>query len=383
LNKKKIAFVFGTRPEAIKMAPLINGMRSNPNYRVRVLLTGQHPEMARQVLDWFEIKPDIENIIDRADAGLNSLLSQIIKNVGIELTTQKPDLVIVQGDTTSAFAGAVAAFNLQIPVAHLEAGLRTQDMMSPYPEESYRQMLSRISSLHLCPTSGNQTNLLAEGIKENSTMVTGNTVVDALFEIQEKLSKNLLKLSLPKGTPDSNLVLVTVHRRENLENGIKEISTAIADLSNLYPELNFVIPMHPNPAIRAKLVPHLSDRSNVLLMEPLGYPEFITLLSRALFILTDSGGVQEEAPILNIPAFVMRTNTERPEGLTSGAVKLVGASYEDVVGLVNEIMADDSILESMIMAPNPYGDARATDRCISLVNEFFGLGKRVEEFQYD
>jgi len=379
--KKKITFVFGTRPEAIKMAPLINALHTESNFETFVILTGQHPEMARQVLEWFEITPDIEHQIDRSENSLNSLSSQIIEKVGIDLVLQNPAMVVVQGDTASAFAGAIAAFNLQIPVAHLEAGLRTHNIDSPFPEEAYRQMVSRIANVHFCPTQGNADNLVSEGISLRNAMVTGNTVVDAFSVIQAKISNNQITLNLPKALPKENLVLVTAHRRENLEHGMTEIAEAISTLSEIFPNLNFVVPMHPNPVVRQRLIPKLSGKVNVLLLEPLEYPEFISILSKAKFVLTDSGGVQEEAPILSVPALVLRENTERPEGLLAGSVRMVGVSREIIIETVRELMSSKSALESMSNASNPYGDGQASQRCISLLNEFFDLGDRIGEFR--
>ncbi len=364
------------------MAPLINRLKTNKLFECVVVLTGQHPEMARQVLEWFKIKPDLEFNIDRTDSGLNSLNSQLLAQIGGSLFDQNPDLVVVQGDTASAFSGALAAFNLQIPVAHLEAGLRTHNSNSPFPEEAYRQMISRISTLHFCPTQGNAENLMSEGLGSENIMVTGNTVVDAFSVIQRKIQENHIKLNLPKALPDSNLVLVTSHRRENLESGILEIASAISQVSETHPYLSFLIPLHPNPGIREIMVPVLSGKSNVYLLEPLGYPEFITMLSMSKFVLTDSGGVQEEAPILGVPAFVMRENTERPEGISSGAVKMIGVDRSTIVELVDDLMSDDSILASMANASNPYGDGSSSERCVSLIEEFFDLGKRTSEFQH-
>lgn len=377
---KKIAFVFGTRPEAIKVAPLIVSIAANSDFEPIVILTGQHPTMAKEVLEWFDLEADFESQVDRSDNSLNGLTSQIVKSTSDVLTESKPDLVIVQGDTASAFAGAVASFNLQIPVAHLEAGLRTNNLGSPFPEEAYRQMVSRISVLNMCPTSSNKENLLGEGIDSKSIMITGNTVVDAFSVIQQKIEDGEIEVALPNDLPSENIVLVTTHRRENLEQGIGEIATAIAELAESYPELNFVIPMHPNPAVRAKIIPILGSKTNVYLLEPLGYPEFITVLSKSKFVLTDSGGVQEEAPILGIPVLVMRENTERPEGISAGGVRLVGANKSQIIDLVTELMSNDQTLKSMAQASNPYGDGKASDRCISMISEYFGYGVRDSEF---
>lgn len=378
---KKIAFVFGTRPEAIKMAPLIRAVANAEHFVPVVILTGQHPTMAKQVLEWFEIEADFSHVIDRTNPTLNSLTSQIIKNANDSLREAEVDLVIVQGDTASAFAGAVAAFNLQIPVAHLEAGLRTNDIYSPYPEEAYRQMVSRISDLHFCPTVLNRENLLKEGIPSSKIMVTGNTVVDAFSVVTAKIKSSEIQVHVPEGIPESNLVLVTAHRRENLGEGMAEIARSVKGLSTNYPNLTFVIPMHPNPAVREKLIPELDGMSNVKLIEPLEYPEFISILSKSTLVLTDSGGVQEEAPILGIPAIVMRDNTERPEGITAGGVILVGASESRITTAISNVLNDKSLLASMSKAANPYGDGEASARCISMLDEFFGLGERNLEFE--
>ncbi len=378
--KKKVTFIFGTRPEAIKMAPLIQVLAREGNYHTEVFLTGQHPTMAREVLEWFEIKPDFEHSLVRIHNDLNELVSQLVNVLGDWLKQSKPDLVVVQGDTASAYAGSLAAFNLQIPIAHLEAGLRTNDMHSPFPEEAYRQMISRLSTLNMCPTPSNKRNLLAEQIPEASIMVTGNTVVDAFKVVRERMRENKIHTDLPISIPDHDLVLVTTHRRENLEQGITEIAESIAYLAQEYKELNFVLPLHPNPAVRAKILPVLEGRDNVFLIEPLGYPEFITILSRSRFVLTDSGGVQEEAPILGIPALVLRETTERPEGVESGGVVLVGANKSQILTTVKSLMNSQDIYESMSTASNPYGDGQASKRCLSLINEFFNFGNRSSEF---
>ena len=378
--KKKIAFVFGTRPEAIKMAPLVRAVQANEKFQPIVLLTGQHPTMAKQVMQWFDIEPDFEGSVNRSDNSLNELTAQLVANVGVCLTDQKPDLVIVQGDTASAFAGAIAAFNSGIPVAHLEAGLRTHDINSPFPEEAFRQMISRIARLHMCPTWENKKNLLAEGIPESQIMVTGNTVVDAFSVILDSLHLGKIQLDMPDALPQERIVLVTTHRRENLDTGMSEIAQAIAELSVRYPEVNFVIPMHPNPAVRERITPVLHSKSNVFLLEPLGYPEFITILAKAVLVLTDSGGVQEEAPILGIPALVLRENTERPEGVVAGGVKLIGASRVRIIETVDELFSDSAVLNSMTKASNPYGDGNASKRCVSMIESFFGIGKRDAEF---
>jgi UDP-N-acetylglucosamine 2-epimerase (non-hydrolysing) len=381
LNKKKIAFVFGTRPEAIKIAPFIKVVKASKNYLPFTILTGQHPTMARQFLGQFNLEPDVELFIDRVTQSLNSLNSQMIDQIGRVLVDFQPDMVIVQGDTASAFAGAVAAFNMQVPVAHLEAGLRTNNIHSPYPEEAYRQMISRLAEIHMCPTNENRKNLEREGVPAGKIMVTGNTVVDA-FKVNtpNKGASDLLKF-LPDSIGASDLVLVTAHRRENLGENMSEIAAAIRELALLNQNLQFVMPMHPNPSVRERLYPSLQNLPNVHLLEPLEYPDFISLLARSKLVLTDSGGVQEEAPILGIPTIVMRDNTERPEGVTEGGVVLVGARKEKIVTVVQRLLANQEDLGLMATARNPYGDGNASSRCTSLLDEHFGLGKRHKEFK--
>ena len=383
MTKKTIALVFGTRPEAIKMAPLITAIKASETFVPRVILTGQHPTMAKQVLEWFNLEADIEFEIDRSSATLNSLNAQILGKVGIHLAENKPDLVVVQGDTASAYAGSIAAFNEQIPVAHLEAGLRTHNIYSPYPEEAYRQMISRVAELHMCPTAENKQNLLDEGIHSKGIMVTGNTVVDAFEVVSSMLKSSNFEESRINNLASGEIVLVTAHRRENLGEGMSAIAEAIREVALTSPSLNFVVPMHPNPSVRTRITPVLSDLPNVHLLEPLEYPEFISILSRSKLVLTDSGGVQEEAPILGIPAIVMRENTERPEGVNAGGVVLVGANKEKIVLTLNRLLTDSSALRSMAQARNPYGDGRASLRCISLLDEYFGIGKRRSEFKSD
>lgn len=378
--KKKIAFVFGTRPEAIKMAPFVQAVNGSVNYESSVILTGQHPTMAKQVLSWFDLEADEDLSIDRSSSSLNSLNSQIISQIGDVLSETEPDLVVVQGDTASAFAGAFAAFNLQIPVAHLEAGLRTNDIYSPYPEEAYRQMLSRIAELHMCPTKENKANLLAEGVDPKKIMVTGNTVVDAFRVVGTGNSSRATLEFLPEQIRESDLVLVTSHRRENLGDKMSEIAEAVKEIAIFYPRLQFVVPMHPNPTVRERLLPVLENLGNVFLLEPLDYPEFISVLAHSKLVLTDSGGVQEEAPILGVPALVMRENTERPEGVSAGGVVLVGADRNKIVSTMKRLLNNDVELSSMAKSTNPYGDGQAASRCLSFIDEYFVLGSRQEEF---
>ena len=373
---KNIAYVFGTRPEAIKMAPLISATAESSRFNAITILTGQHPTMAREVLDWFGLVPNFEQTIDRSDPSLNGLVSQLILQVGQALKDCMPDLVVVQGDTASALAGALAAFNLELPVAHVEAGLRTDDINSPYPEEAYRQMISRIAQINLCPTPWNKSNLLSEGIDESSIMITGNTVVDAFALMSGRMPHGARKDIAEK----QKTILVTVHRRENLGGRLIEITKAIKELAIRNQDFRFVLPMHPNPKVRQILIPSLGEMKNVSLIEPLGYPDFLAELENSTFVLSDSGGVQEEAPILGVPVLVMRDNTERPEGLMTGGMKLVGANALDIVSAAEELIYSPQLRDSMATAMNPFGDGLASARTISAFLKFFGLGQRQSEY---
>lgn len=384
MSKKKIAFVFGTRPEAIKMAPLIKAVSANENFLSTVILTGQHPTMAKEVLGWFGLLTDFELTLERDNSNLNTLLAKIIQELSPKLEELNPDLVLVQGDTASAFAGATAAFNLGIKVAHLEAGLRTSDLSSPFPEEGYRQLISRLATLHLCPTKLNKANLLSEGIHEESIMITGNTVVDA-FEVIRSQFSNQRNFSSEVSTllTQYKLVLVTAHRRENIGFGMDEIAESIDVLAAEFPEVHFVIPLHPNPLVRASFTQRVSNKSNVSLLDPLDYPTFIALLEASTLVMTDSGGVQEEAPILGVPVLVMRENTERPEGVSLGGVKLVGAKKVNLVSEVRKLLSDSDARNLMASATNPYGDGFASSRVLSALLQLFELGHRESEFSLE
>lgn len=380
MNKKKLVFVLGTRPEAVKMAPLIIEANKAENINVDVILTGQHPEMAGEVLGWFEIVANTQHVIDRTKGSLNDILSQMVGNISESLRSSSPDAVVVQGDTASAFAGALVAFNFEIPVFHLEAGLRTQNIDSPFPEEGYRQMISRISSVHLCPTPQNKMNLLAEGVPEHSIMVTGNTIVDAFKEISS-LSQNQELGGIDFGQNFlGQTVLVTAHRRENIPRGIVEISRALGKLASSNEEWNFIFALHPNPLVRAEVIPILNGFPNVQLVEPLDYPSFIRAMQRSTFLITDSGGVQEEGLVLKKPVLVARQNTERPEGITAGGAILVGTVADDIYLAAEELIHSPSKIETMAKSPNPYGDGHASSRAISAILKYFGMAQRVEEF---
>lgn len=369
----KVAVVLGTRPEAIKLCPVILALKADPFFACKVISTGQHKEMLDQVLDVFGVKPDVDLRLMRPNQTLAGLTGRAIESLDACLASEKPDAVMVQGDTTTVLAGALAAFYHHIPVAHVEAGLRTGDLEAPWPEEANRQMVTRLTKWHFAPTEGNKKNLLHEGVDGRNIYVTGNTVIDALHIGLEKAKSievdSILKRS---GTffEDRKMVLVTGHRRENFGSGFEDICHAIAELAEKYPRVDFVYPVHLNPNVRKPVEEILAKRAekNVYLIEPQGYLPFIALMNRACVVLTDSGGVQEEAPGLGKPVLVMRDTTERPEAVDAGTVKLVGAHMDKIVAGVSELLDDDVAYSKMSKAINPYGDGQATKRILSVLS---------------
>ena len=376
---KKIMLVFGTRPEAIKMAPLVKELQNHPHiFQTVVCVTGQHREMLDQVLRIFEIDPDYDLDIMKQGQDLYDVTSRVLMGMRDVLKTECPDVVLVHGDTTTSTAAALAAFYQQIPVGHVEAGLRTHDIYSPWPEEINRQITGRIATYHFAPTPLSRKNLLAEGVAETKITVTGNTVIDALYWVVEKirndekldaeLAKNLKKAGydterLARGR---KLVLVTGHRRENFGDGFISMCTAIKDLTEKYSDVDFVYPMHLNPNVRKPIHEvfgeDLSHLGNMFFIEPLEYLAFVYLMEKSTVVLTDSGGIQEEAPGLGKPVLVMRDTTERPEALDAGTVKLVGTNYNRIVGEVSVLLDDVIAYERMSKAVNPYGDGSACGR---------------------
>jgi len=376
--------VFGTRPEAIKMAPLVKEFQKFSNqFETIVCVTGQHREMLDQVLQLFEIKPDFDLNIMKQGQDLYDVTSRVLLGMRDILTQVHPDLVMVHGDTTTSTATALAAFYQQIPVAHVEAGLRTHNIYSPWPEEMNRLITSRIAAINFAPTQLSQTNLLEERIDKNRIVVTGNTVIDALFMALDKIRSHKkisdsLKISLFKSgydiarlTENRRLVLITGHRRENFGDGFINICSAIKSLTEKYPQVDFVYPMHLNPNVRKPIqkVFGVDSLSNMFFIEPLDYLPFVFLMEKCDLILTDSGGIQEEAPGLGKPVLVMRDTTERPEALEAGTVKLVGTNYEKIVSEVSSLLDKRDYYENMSKAQNPYGDGLASQRIVNHIKK--------------
>lgn len=372
--------VFGTRPEAIKVAPLIQALRRSPSFEPIVAVTAQHREMLDQVLDLFGIEPDFDlNIIEPRQT-LTDVTTRALSRLSPLMKEVSPDMVVVQGDTTTTFVGALAAFYHQIPVAHMEAGLRTWQRYSPFPEEVNRSLTTRLASLHLAPTSTSRRNLLQEGVSANDILVTGNTVIDALLwtvDAKVRYEDPILEKIEREGR---RVLLVTAHRRESWGKGMKAIGSALRGIALDEPELRIVFPIHRNPVVRETIVPMLEDLPNVTVTEPLAYGSFARLLDAAHLVLTDSGGVQEEAPSLGKPVLVMRDTTERPEAVEAGTVKLVGTDAKTVWSSVMTLLRDPHAYRAMASAVNPYGDGHAAARTMAAIQHFFEAGPRPEEF---
>jgi UDP-N-acetylglucosamine 2-epimerase (non-hydrolysing) len=372
--------VFGTRPEAIKVAPLIQALAAAPWSRPVVAVTAQHRRILDQVLELFAICPNYDLDIMRSGQTLTEVTVGALDGLGPVLADADPDLAVVQGDTTTTFAAALASFYRRVPVVHLEAGLRTGDVLSPYPEEMNRRLTSQLASLHLAPTPSARANLLAEGVDPSSVVSTGNTVIDALhWTVGRRMpyrDRELAELD----TDPRPVLLVTAHRRESWGEPMTAIGAALADLARSEPDLLVVLPVHPNPRVREALLPAVTGLDNVLVVEPLAYGEFARLLDRATIVLTDSGGVQEEAPSLGKPVLVMRDTTERPEAVAAGTARLVGTDYDQIVANVCSLLHDADAYAAMANAVNPYGDGRAAERSCQAMARFLGLDATVHEF---
>lgn len=372
---KKIVVIFGTRPEAIKLCPVVLALKADPAFDCKVCVTGQHREMLQQVLDVFGVVPDKDLALMRPNQTLGGLTSRAIAAIDEYLSEEKPDVVMVQGDTTTVLCGALAAFYHHIPVAHVEAGLRTWNLESPWPEEANRVLTTRLAKWHFCPTGNNKANLLKEGVPETDIFVTGNTVIDALLMAKEKVNAAPPSIDdLPNDlmASDKRMVLITGHRRENFGEGFENICTAIRNLAERFPETHFVYPVHLNPNVREPVGRILGCHcgKNVHLIEPQSYLPFVALMNRAYLILTDSGGVQEEAPSLGKPVLVMRDTTERPEAVYAGTVKIVGTSKGSIEENVALLLTNAQTYDAMSSAVNPYGDGNAVGRIVSVLERF-------------
>lgn len=381
---KKIMLIFGTRPEAIKMAPLVREFQQYPiDFETVVCVTGQHREMLDQVLDIFDITPDYDLNIMKQGQDLYDITTCVLLGLRDVLKKTNPDVVLVHGDTTTSMVAALAAFYQQIPVGHVEAGLRTHNLYSPWPEEMNRQITGRITTYHFAPTALSRENLLAESVADENIIITGNTVIDALHIVVDKIKSNVdldteLNFKLKKAgydigrlTGGKKLVLITGHRRENFGEGLIAICHAIKDLTHKFPNVDFVYPMHLNPNVRRSIYEvfgkDLTNLGNMFFVEPLEYLSFIYLMEKADIVLTDSGGIQEEAPGLGKPVLVMRDTTERPEALSAGTVKLVGTDYNKIFNEVSILLTDSIAYENMSKAINPYGDGLACKRIVEIL----------------
>lgn len=372
--------VYGTRPEAIKVAPVIRAIKASSTLQSVTVVTGQHREMLDQVNQVFGIVPDHDLDVFSHGQNLNALLSKVLERLDLVLESQRPDAVLVQGDTSTVAGAAMAAFNHRIPVFHLEAGLRSGNIASPFPEEANRRLTTQVSTLHFAPTATSRDNLLLEGVRPGLIAVTGNTVIDALLQtatLDIVPADPAVRAALDSQRP---LLLVTAHRRENWGDAMENIGRALRRLARRYPEALILLPIHRNPVVRSAVLPHLAGLANVVVTEPLPYAEFTRAMARAHLVLTDSGGVQEEAPSLGKPVLVMRENTERPEAVDAGTVRLIGTAADRIVAEVTTLMDDVTAYQAMANAVNPYGDGRAAQRVVAAIEQHFGLGERLPDF---
>ncbi|WP_057876917.1 non-hydrolyzing UDP-N-acetylglucosamine 2-epimerase [Liquorilactobacillus aquaticus] len=379
MKKIKVMTVFGTRPEAIKMAPLVLALKKNKNFEALTVVTAQHREMLDQVLKTFNIRPDYDLNIMHANQTLGEITANVLKLLNKVLEKEQPDIVLVHGDTTTTFAAGVSAFYQKIPLGHVEAGLRTWNKYSPYPEEMNRQMTDVLSDLYFAPTKQSKKNLLREGHAEKKIFVTGNTAIDAL---NETIRDNYRHETLKKIDPQHKIVLLTMHRRENQGDPMKDVFLAVREVLQSHPDVDVIYPMHLNPKVRKIAREVLGNFERVHLIEPLDVVDFHNLSAKSYFIMTDSGGVQEEAPALGKPVLVLRDTTERPEGVTAGTLKLIGTEFDDVKKEMEKLLDDQAAYTEMSEANNPYGDGHAAERIIESLNYFFGnQKKRPVDFQ--
>ena len=379
MSKPKVMTVYGTRPEAIKVAPVIKELEKDERFESVAVSTGQHREMLEQVNTMFGIKPKLDLHLMKPGQGLNEIVSRALMGLDEIIDEEKPDVIISQGDTSTAMAAALAGFHRGVKIVHLEAGLRTGDIHSPFPEEANRKLIGQVAELHLAPTEGSMENLRRENVRSKDIAVTGNTVIDALLEAASWNTEFEDPALQEAAESDKRLVVVTTHRRENLE-AMKEIGGAVKDLAEAYSDINFVLPLHLNPKVREAVLPEVESLPNVIITDPLPYDQFTKLLDRATIILTDSGGVQEEAPALGKPVLVMRQNTERPEAVVAGTVKLVGTNRSLIVAEAKLLLDDAAAYDAMANAVNPYGDGNGAARAVAAIAELLGVGERLPDF---
>jgi len=364
--------IFGTRPEAIKMAPVIKRLGVDPRFYNKICVTGQHQQMLDSVLSLFELSPDFNLQVMTENQDLSHLTAKILTGLASVFKQFTPDLVLVHGDTTTTLAASISAYYHRIPVAHIEAGLRTGDINSPWPEEANRKLTGTLAKMHFAPTKGSRANLLDEGANPEHIYVTGNTVIDALHDMINKINKqpelkNQLAQQFPYLTPSRKIILVTGHRRENFGQGFARICQALANIARKFPDVDIIYPVHLNPSVQQPVKSLLASINNIYLIDPVDYLPFVYLMKQAYLILTDSGGIQEEAPSLGKPVLVMRDKTERPEALEAGTVKLVGTDVEKIVNNVTRLLTDDQIYQRMSHAQNPYGDGKAAERIVQII----------------
>ncbi len=372
----KVMTVFGTRPEAIKMAPLVKRLNEAEGIESLLCVTAQHREMLDQVLDLFQLKPDYDLNIMKPNQSISQITSNVILGIEEVFAMEKPDLVLVHGDTTTTFASSLAAFYQQIPVGHVEAGLRTGDKYSPWPEEINRILTGHLADFHFCPTERNRQNLLKEGILDENIFITGNTVVDALLEVADKPYEFQDSVLQSLDFENKRIIAVTCHRRENLGEHMENIFSAIRDIAEAFEDVEIVYPVHMNPKVRTIAGEVLGEKSlatevaqRIHLIEPLQYQPFVNLMAKSYFLITDSGGMQEEAPSLGKPVLVVRKETERPEAVEAGTVKLAGVERATIFNMAKDLLTDQTIYNEMAYANNPYGDGRACERIVEILKQ--------------
>lgn len=380
MTRPKIMTVYGTRPEAIKVAPVIKALEADERFDSVAVSTGQHKEMLEQVNSMFDITPAYDLGLMKQGQSLNLLVSRALAGLDDIIEKEQPDVIISQGDTSTAMVAALAGFNREVTIVHLEAGLRTGNIYSPFPEEANRRIIGQVAQLHLAPTADSMDNLTRENFKARDIVVTGNTVIDALLQAAEwDVEFEDDKLNEIAAT-DQRLVLVTTHRRENLE-AMTEIGAAVQELARDNPGVFFALPLHLNPKVREAVLPQVDQLDNVVITDPLPYDQFTKLMARSSVVLTDSGGVQEEAPSLGKPVLVMRENTERPEAVLAGTVKLVGTNRNRITTETQLLLDDPVAYEAMAKAVNPYGDGKAAARSVAAIAKLLGIGERLDDFE--